>query len=785
MSRKNSVAPDKAPQTMTLYDSYRPAIPAGDYRLVVQQSVHYDRAASAADQPHDQKEPSSDGNGDRPSARAHTHHYYRDQRFIVQGPRYYIAPQEIHAMFPPRDGRGDYSNFLPHLIFSKRALPWERSLFFDDNNQALSQPWLALLLMPATELQQVWREMGKAASVASEAGVSIGRYLDIISPADLLAGNDFHQQRADGFMTRVPKLPDKEDRDDHKTQLQVLDLPLSYFRSLCPNKADLLYLAHVRTVSTIHKVPLNMHADGDFSVIIGNRFPQPGANIAFLVSLEGWQDVIDCKYGGPADRVRLITFMQWQFENDPNGVHTFGELMQELDVDRLRVRPAATGESGDAGVDGALAHGHIPVTYKPSRSTPTLGWYRGPLTPVRTTRFNSSGQLLNRADAALVYDPKTGLFDLSYAIAWQLGRLLALSSSSVVRELRLFVRKQRDAFDAAGELAAFLALHRTAMARYRQQEQAAGEAGRPTAGQPADPEAVAKVAAADDLLQWLVRLVLLYPVSYRHLVAHPSLLPRESLRFFFIDDNWVEMLVDGALSSAVDCLRDLETVHSQRNALNKALSQLVVRYHKRLQGFSEKPDSDQSIPDVYMDETKSGFLLRSAVVAGWPGMDVECYDSSDNPLPVLRMDHLASELLFCVVQGELDHVIFREPAEGMHYGLEEDGTLMIRRWQTAPCGAPLSAADGEQLVILKNDVVLERPPVAGGSALPGVLDVVGVADIVSKRVSQAEHSANSHFFSAAFALQMSTSPSSQRIEWKLEETATGPSDTLANGKQHE
>ena len=38
-------------------------------------------------------------------------------------------------------------------------------------------------------------------------------------------------------------------------------------------------------------------------------------------------------------------------------------------------------------------------------------------------------------DAASAYDPQTGLFDVSYGAAWQLGQLLALQNSGLANQL--------------------------------------------------------------------------------------------------------------------------------------------------------------------------------------------------------------------------------------------------------------------------------------------------------------------------------------------------------------
>src|SRR5690242_218899 len=87
---------------INFYDNYKAPLPAGSYRLVLQQSVTVEGEAAR--------------------------HYYRDQSFQVLAPRYSIDGDDVQAYFPPDGGVGDYQNVLPHLVLGSRNLPWERTL---------------------------------------------------------------------------------------------------------------------------------------------------------------------------------------------------------------------------------------------------------------------------------------------------------------------------------------------------------------------------------------------------------------------------------------------------------------------------------------------------------------------------------------------------------------------------------------------------------------------------------------------------------------------------------
>ena len=50
---------------------------------------------------------------------------------------------------------------------------------------------------------------------------------------------------------------------------------------------------------------------------------------------------------------------------------------------------------------------------------------------------------------------------------------------------------------------------------------------------------------------WLAKLYLLYGVPFNTLVPDHRMLPMESVRFFYIDENWLTALLNGALSIGV------------------------------------------------------------------------------------------------------------------------------------------------------------------------------------------------------------------------------------------
>src|SRR5690349_18329674 len=368
------MAPD-----ITFYDNYEAPLPAGTYRLVLQQTVKLE--------------------GDQPR------HYYRDQNFEVLAPRYSIDADEIQAYFPPNGGVADYTNILPHLVLSTRNLPWER------RPGKAGEPWLALLVISEQDVAG-----GKAVfKTGTVADLAPDRPDDLrIDDASL---KDWWRSDVDGRVL-LPKFLRKEDLN---TPVRLLDLDLDLFRKICPARKELPALAHIRHVDIADKVPLEMVADGEFSVLVSNRFPPLGANTVYLISLEGWTDLLDAAADTlqPAARVRLITLANWNFVNDPKGHDTFGGLMEHLTKSSSVFGITLPATSGEEYVDKALQRGYVPLDYKPTDSTPTFAWYRGPLAPLPNKRPTQTGaaesaMIFESADAAMIFDTNKGILDLSY-----------------------------------------------------------------------------------------------------------------------------------------------------------------------------------------------------------------------------------------------------------------------------------------------------------------------------------------------------------------------------------
>ena len=125
-------------------------------------------------------------------------------------------------------------------------------------------------------------------------------------------------------------------------------------------------------------------------------------------------------------------------------------------------------------------------------------------------------------------------------------------------------------------------------------------------------------AVPRDLRLWLARLRLLEGVPFGHLVADPTLLPPESIRFFHLDRGWTDALVEGALSVGTVTTADRAALEGLYGVVREETDE--AERLLRLPGW----EPGAAVPTGPAGPL-SGFVLRSRMVSGWPALHVRAY----------------------------------------------------------------------------------------------------------------------------------------------------------------
>ncbi len=171
-----------------------------------------------------------------------------------------------------------------------------------------------------------------------------------------------------------------------------------------------------------------------------------------------------------------------------------------------------------------------------------------------------------------------------------------------------------------------------------------------------------------DALGDLTGKVVLYDVPFNNLVPSAQMLPVESIRFFYLDQNWIDCLLDGALSVGIQSSRDSLFHQLMRDPLHRVVDAAVGEVRNTLLGIS--PPTAPAPAGVM-----AGFVLRSAVVAGWPGLEVRAWSAADSATPMkpLRLDQVAPTVLLGIFPDVPVKLEFNEPSEGLVFGVEGEG----------------------------------------------------------------------------------------------------------------
>ncbi|MGW1978103.1 hypothetical protein [Streptomyces sp. NPDC001889] len=700
------------------------------------------------------------------------------QNLVVSAPQFAMDPALVLNRYPPADSTGPYDTVLPHIVLNDALLPWERAMANTaDTHRA---PWLALLVLGEDEIT------GGSTSPTRTQTTTVTGFLAtdpaVLKPAAV-----------------------REDDVNGTDPCTFIQLPATLFTALVPRLNELRFLTHCRESHIGDKAEQGLETDGVFSAVIANRFPAAPAtgtgaqkSIVHLVSLEGLEKYLvdQPPFAEGISSVALVSLASWTFHTTPDNPQDFRGLAaslvgQEHDGTTyspgnlwLRSRPRKpldTSTPAGAEADRRLRDGFTPLAYRLRTGEETLAWYRGPCAPVRTTPPPATGRTpCPSADAALIYQKDFGVFDASLATAWQAGRSLGLADRAFAQALhdfrqrahqlagRLLQQLNSDAFtaDDTGDLTVDARAQDTVLARLTTDllttlntstalVPVTGPPTPPTVTTPVNPAQTAKGFLADSDVQalitatgqedlapvatWLARLRLLYPLPFNLLVPDERMLPPESLRFFHLDENWLTALADGALSVAVQCSRDTHLHHALDDTIQQATQAEAQALRAQKTGVASPSTATGG------DGPVSGFLLRSALVSGWPNLAVRGTSADGGLLPLLRMDHLAPTLLLCLFDGVPDTVELSEPQEGFRFGVDDDRKVPLRR-PTASGGTL-----GEQLP--GTGLTLDSPR-AGGH---GVLDISATVTAIQNALTTA-NAPVTELGPGDFALQMVKSP---------------------------
>ncbi|CAO2658404.1 Nn.00g061270.m01.CDS01 [Neocucurbitaria sp. VM-36] len=363
---------------------------------------------------------------------------------------------------------------------------------------------------------------------------------------------------------------------------------------------------------------------------------------------------------------------------------------------------AKAGDAYKKKVAARMSDGYTLTRYRLQSGEVSAALLRGAFTPANIPHpLSERFQSLSLAGSDLeILDPSVGLMDITYAAAWQLGKTLAIADQgfcaslsrirSLVHQRAMNLAKAnllgkghinledavKSATSVIDKLKAISAPpagvlvnnpKHNMLDRWRRPERKpldlslsnpslkkefsdeAGTVVEHFAGS-ADSEGdelyneLNKPNSTDwmTVLTWVLDRMYLANIPAHYLIPDPSYLPAESMRMFYIDANWVDALIDGALSIGHHLEDPDDSIRSWiKRSINKYLS-------TEIPGAGYLPQ----IP-IY------GFLMRSDIVSQFPDLKVQAPFTHKSPSPeedpksklpatILRHANIADGVKLCL-----------------------------------------------------------------------------------------------------------------------------------------
>lgn len=515
-------------------------------------------------------------------------------KILVAGERFSLSPQDYNSVYPPEMGNGDYGLTLPHVVLNRRTLPWERTA---GDKKA---PWLALLLIHKDE---------------NPPQVVNGKVKDLKNQ-NLIVSHNFKDLR-------------KEMEETEETRCSYVDIPVELFVKIHPSYEELPLLTHCR------KIELEDGKKLEHAVVVSNRYAKKETtSYLFLVSLEN----IDLSKVKDFKTIRLIVFKSWQFSAKDEGSHYFQKVLENLNVSPLTLPTEQIAQETKT----ILQKGYVPMVHHLRKGGQTVSCYRGPLVPYQVSERPKDAKSYRCSDAANRFDKTTGLFDVSYGAAWQLGQVLALKSPHFSipfynwgKNIAANKFTQKEFKNLVESISGTHLVNVVKTDSVKDEKEVSGE--------------------VHSMLDWIASLRLLYDIPFSYLVPDEHMLPSESIRFFYLDPQWVSAMLDGAFSIGRDPTEDVQDdMHFLRD---KSLEHLKAIYH-----------STEINPSIL-----TGFLLRSKAVSFGPRLIIEAKgkNADEKWLAPIRTERFTDEILFCLFPCEIQKITIHEPPERLHFGIEE------------------------------------------------------------------------------------------------------------------
>lgn len=733
-----------------------------------------------------------------------------EQDFFVDAPQFSLPDGSVHSTYPPA-GYSDDHRILPHIVLTDPHLPWERlgSPQAGSNAQLREKvrlmaagssdapvrnrvPWLVMFSFSQDELRL---SPGDLVSIFANTSAGV---IKPVKQSPTMAVNMSIEDlwKLTGVVTTPVKSP-MGPPDMKDSRGDFIFVPSDLFTSLFstydsqnrrvvpsnPDTSQYAYLAHVRNINGSGMALAGVEDTAVFSIVLGNRsgpldIVAPTTMCAHLVSIEG-VEAMDF----PADSQRYVamcSLYSWNYTvlppntlNVPDAFQHLGRTLQVLRAPDSIIDPLRkSSDKMEQHIAKRLDDGFTLVKYLTQTGEPTVAFYRGPFTPTFVSGLDNLTQCSNTGIDLQILDKDLGIMDITYSVAWQIGRTMALGDeayTAALGRLRTSIHKPAVGAvklqmvkdindhsirtrtellsDLSNMVKGLAAIHiedknnvrapapgqpsfNPGGAKKRWHRRLLGRAEQPNLSftspsiQARYPDAalkeVRKLARSKSgglynetndpestdwmiVLLWLVDRMFLVGVPAHCLIPDPTYLETESLRFFRIDNYWVDALIDGALSLGNHCIVDDDRVEIKQ-ALNDYISHIPEGLSHPIQipsyGFYLRSDLVTMFPDLRVEVLPDGKALQDI------GQDLPA------GAPLLRHEIVTDGVMMGFmdrVPGSADFgsLVFTQPAHQQRFAVARglgSGQIKVDMRRQYTVDQTTRMTDDDRHLALKSDI---------------------------------------------------------------------------------
>lgn len=654
--------------TTYFYNNHVPVLQDGTYEVEAEQTVSISNETQST-------------GGLNPSAVSPTINS-QSVSFTVTGPRFQISPSLVHSVYPPIGAKGDFRATLPKLTLNRGTLPWERNAILGQNN-GVDSPWLFLLLVtekeaattikenknvPLSTLANYFRSSESADNTPPLSSNDLSRYpkninylsvdssltylfpstaqeLAYLSYARVKKGNttDLGEEMAVLLGNRLPE-PGKN------STVYLVSLENCY--PSLTGGFDTLKDGTDFVLPYFYKWQFHTHSDklyfiDDTIASNINRTLKAKKGSVTQVDFTGAENTLYAGTTKITSTAQLINAVEGKIV--PTAPATAVSPAEKTYVEQLIEKMALLPETTFQSLLTHLPGGFGPLTLSPTKTSiectgsvtlpflqmkrvegveqmnSTKGWYRSPLAGTSIDVGNVlpgfpmvGGTMPVNSKQYLFTDKSSNQLDVTYAAAFELGKLTALDDVAFSTQF----------FQWKNQLAAATRM-----------SELVNSPNYPKTGHlPFTPPST-DIPMPQQLIDKITSWKNLENIPFEYIIPEPELLPFESIRFFQLDNNWINAFLCGAFS----------------------VGHVAVDLSSTLQG-------------CLMSDTVTGFFMNSFIISGWPDFITKAYpQSGTSSLSLVRKDDIDTNLRMYLVSGAFDELEFYLHPMKAHSGFVIDG----------------------------------------------------------------------------------------------------------------